>query len=92
MAMTPTRRAKKAENQRIGQSSKYDIHHIGGKVGKTSKTSVAKNRGGHGKGTRKRKKMTALMNTGDFIALITILIVLLAGVSALHVIIKDKKE
>jgi hypothetical protein len=36
--------------------------------------------------------MTALMNTGDFIALISILIVLLAGVSALHVIIKDKKE
>ena len=38
------------------------------------------------------RKMTALMNTGDFIALITILIVLLAGVSALHVIIKDKKK
>ena len=36
--------------------------------------------------------MTALMNTGDFIALMSILIVLLAGISALHVIIKDKKE
>tara|TARA_S200002703_G_C3629618_1_gene193365 strand:+ start:108 stop:218 length:111 start_codon:yes stop_codon:yes gene_type:complete len=36
--------------------------------------------------------MTALMNTGDFITLITILIVLLAGISALHVIVKDKKE
>jgi hypothetical protein len=36
--------------------------------------------------------MTALMNTGDFTALITILIVLLAGISALHVIINDKKE
>ena len=56
MAMTPARRAKKAENQRIGQSSSYDIHHIGGKVGKTSKTSVAKNRGGRGKGTRNERK------------------------------------
>tara|TARA_R110001592_G_scaffold289467_1_gene558629 strand:+ start:238 stop:348 length:111 start_codon:yes stop_codon:yes gene_type:complete len=36
--------------------------------------------------------MTALMNTGDFTALITILIVLLAGISALHVVVKDKKK
>ena len=36
--------------------------------------------------------MTALMNTGDFIALISILIVLLAGISALHIIIEDKKK
>ena len=26
-ARTPARMAKKAENQRIGQSSKYDLHH-----------------------------------------------------------------
>tara|TARA_R110000823_G_scaffold222620_1_gene350923 strand:+ start:257 stop:487 length:231 start_codon:yes stop_codon:yes gene_type:complete len=26
-AMTPVRRRKKAENQRIGQSSEYDLHH-----------------------------------------------------------------
>ena len=25
--MTPVRRRKKAENQRIGQSSEYDLHH-----------------------------------------------------------------
>lgn len=55
-AMRADRRVKKAENQRIGQSSKYDIHHIGGKVGKTLKTSVAKNRGGHGKGTKNERK------------------------------------
>jgi len=52
MAMTPLRRAKKAENQRIGQSPSYDIHHIGGKLGNTRKTSVNSNRGGGGKGTR----------------------------------------
>mgnify|MGYP000341914361 len=26
-AMTPVRRRKKAENQKIGQSSEYDLHH-----------------------------------------------------------------
>ena len=26
-AKTPARKAKKAENQRIGQSSEYDLHH-----------------------------------------------------------------
>jgi len=26
-AMTPVRRKKKAENQKIGQSSEYDLHH-----------------------------------------------------------------
>ena len=26
-AMTPKRRKRKAENQRIGQSSEYDLHH-----------------------------------------------------------------
>ena len=26
-AMTPLRRARKAENQRIGQSPNYDLHH-----------------------------------------------------------------
>tara|TARA_R100001510_G_scaffold40627_1_gene36985 strand:+ start:160 stop:393 length:234 start_codon:yes stop_codon:yes gene_type:complete len=26
-AKTPKRRARKAENQRIGQSSEYDLHH-----------------------------------------------------------------
>tara|TARA_S200000501_G_scaffold315072_1_gene307271 strand:+ start:195 stop:305 length:111 start_codon:yes stop_codon:yes gene_type:complete len=36
--------------------------------------------------------MTALMNTEDFVAMIAILIVLLVGIAALHVIINDKKK
>ena len=39
---TPARMAKKAENQRIGQSSNYDIHHKSD--GSTEKISVASNR------------------------------------------------
>lgn len=37
-AMTSDRKDKKAENQRIGQSSKYDLHHASsGRVTKTSR-------------------------------------------------------
>lgn len=41
-AMTPLRKSRKAQNQRIGQSSKYDIHHKSD--GSTSKISTASNR------------------------------------------------
>tara|TARA_R100000544_G_C2224357_1_gene59650 strand:+ start:151 stop:393 length:243 start_codon:yes stop_codon:yes gene_type:complete len=41
-AKTPTRKMKKAQNQRIGQSSNYDIHHKSD--GSTSKISTASNR------------------------------------------------
>tara|TARA_S200000501_G_scaffold335418_1_gene340065 strand:+ start:249 stop:359 length:111 start_codon:yes stop_codon:yes gene_type:complete len=36
--------------------------------------------------------MVALMNTEDFVAMIAILIVLLVGIAALHVIINNKNK
>lgn len=51
-AMTTDRKKKKAENQRIGQSSDKDIHHVNGEVGNTEKISVHANRGNNGKGTK----------------------------------------
>ena len=50
-AMTLKRRKRKAENQRIGQSSNKDIHHK--PDGTTEKVSVKNNRGNFGKGTKK---------------------------------------
>ena len=41
-AKTPVRMEKKKENQRIGQSSNYDIHHKSD--GSTAKISTASNR------------------------------------------------
>ena len=41
-AKTPARQMKKAQNQRIGQSSNYDIHHKAD--GSTAKISTASNR------------------------------------------------
>jgi len=55
-AKTADRRAKKAENQRIGQSSTKDIHHINGTVGKTKKMSIKNNRGDSGDGTKNDKQ------------------------------------
>ena len=49
-AMTPIRRAKKAENQRIGQRSDSDIHHKSD--GSTERVSVKNNRGNFGNGTK----------------------------------------
>ena len=49
-AKTPARRAKKAENQRIGQKSNSDLHHT--KNGKLKRSSIRNNRGNFGKGTR----------------------------------------
>ena len=52
------RKAKKAENQRIGQRSTSDIHHVGGKVGNTKRVSIASNRDTFKNGDRKKKKAT----------------------------------
>ena len=52
------RKAKKAENQRIGQRSTSDIHHVNGKVGNTKRVSIASNRDTFKNGDRKKKKTT----------------------------------
>ena len=52
------RKAKKAENQRIGQNSTSDIHHINGKVGNTKRVSISSNRDTFKNGDRKKKKKT----------------------------------
>ena len=49
-AKTPARKAKKAENQRIGQKSNSDLHHS--KNGSVKRVSIRNNRGNFGKGTR----------------------------------------
>ena len=48
-AKTPVRRAKKAENQRIGQNGKTDLHHTGSGV---KRVSIKNNRGNYGRGTK----------------------------------------
>ena len=48
-AMTPLRRARKAENQRLGQRSDSDIHHTGSGV---KRVSIKNNRGNFGRGTK----------------------------------------
>ena len=48
-AKTPIRRAKKAQNQRIGQSSDSDLHHTGSGV---KRVSIKNNRGNYGRGTK----------------------------------------
>ena len=50
-AKTPARKAKKAENQRIGQRSDSDLHHTGS--GAPIRVSIKNNRGNFGKGTKK---------------------------------------
>ena len=50
MAKTPARKAKKAENQRIGQRSNSDLHHTGSGI---KRVSIKNNRGNFGKGTKK---------------------------------------
>ena len=49
-AKTPARKAKKAQNQRIGQRSDSDLHHDGNKV---KRISIKNNRGFFGRGTKK---------------------------------------
>ena len=52
------RKAKKAENQRLGQRSTSDIHHVNGKLGNTRRVSIASNRDTFKNGDRKKKKKT----------------------------------
>ena len=49
-AKTPVRRARKAQNQRIGQRSDSDLHHT--KSGALKRVSIKNNRGNFGKGTK----------------------------------------
>jgi hypothetical protein len=49
-AMSPARRRKKAQNQRIGQRSDSDLHHT--KSGAVKRVSIKNNRGNYGKGTK----------------------------------------
>ena len=48
-AKTPARKAKKAQNQRLGQRSDSDIHHTGSGV---KRVSIKNNRGNFGHGTK----------------------------------------
>jgi len=48
-AKTPARKAKKAENQRLGQRSDSDLHHTGSTV---KRVSIKNNRGNFGRGTK----------------------------------------
>ena len=48
-AMTPKRRARKAENQRIGQRSDSDLHHSPSGL---KRVSIKNNRGNFGNGTK----------------------------------------
>tara|TARA_R110002167_G_scaffold263040_1_gene469754 strand:+ start:27 stop:314 length:288 start_codon:yes stop_codon:yes gene_type:complete len=57
------RKEKKAENQKIGQCSTSDIHHVKGQVGNTKRVSVASNRDTFKNGDRKRKKKTSTKKT-----------------------------
>ena len=49
-AKTPKRRARKKENQALGQSPNSDLHHT--KSGSVKRVSIKNNRGNFGKGTR----------------------------------------
>ena len=48
-AKTPIRRAKKAENQRMGQNGNTDLHHTGSGI---KRVSIKNNRGNYGRGTK----------------------------------------
>ena len=48
-AKSPARKAKKAQNQRIGQRSDSDLHHTGSAV---KRVSIKNNRGNFGRGTK----------------------------------------
>ena len=53
MAQTTVRKAKKAQNQRIGQKPGSDLHHT--KSGRVRRVSVKSNRGNFGRGTKLEK-------------------------------------
>ena len=49
-AKTPARKRKKAQNQRVGQRSGSDIHHM--PDGSIKRVSIKNNRGNFGRGTK----------------------------------------
>ena len=49
-AKSTKRKARKAQNQRLGQRSDSDLHHT--KNGELKRVSIKNNRGNFGKGTR----------------------------------------
>ena len=49
-AKTPARKARKAQNQRLGQRSNSDIHHMPN--GSVRRVSIKNNRGNFGRGTK----------------------------------------
>ena len=51
-AKTPARKARKAENQRIGQRSNSDLHHSPSGL---KRVSIKNNRGNFGNGTKKER-------------------------------------
>ena len=53
MAKTAVRKAKKAQNQRIGQKPGSDLHHT--KSNRVRRVSVKSNRGNFGRGTKLEK-------------------------------------
>ena len=48
-AKTPIRKQRKAENQKVGQSSNSDLHHSSSGL---KRVSIKNNRGNFGKGTK----------------------------------------
>lgn len=52
------RKAKKNNNQKAGQCSTSDIHHINGSLTNTKRVSIANNRNVWKNGDRKKKKTT----------------------------------
>ena len=52
------RKEKKRDNQKAGQCSTSDIHHINGSLTNTKRVSIANNRNVWKNGDRKKKKTT----------------------------------
>jgi hypothetical protein len=50
------RKEKKRDNQKAGQCSTSDIHHINGSLTNTKRVPISQNRDTFGSGDRKRKK------------------------------------
>lgn len=52
------RKEKKRRNQKAGQCSTSDIHHINGSLTNTKRVPISQNRDTFGSGDRKKKKTT----------------------------------
>ena len=56
------RKEKKRDNQKAGQCSTSDIHHVNGSLTNTRRVSISSNRDTFGSGDRKKKKTTKNKN------------------------------